>query len=172
MWYVIQVRTGTEEIIRQQCEKNIDKNILERCFIPYFEEQRHIRGEWITLRKILFPGYLFVITEKLEEVYKGLKGIIGFTRLLGTGQEIVPLTEKEIGILQKFGGREQVVVMSEGLIEKTYVTVTRGPLMGMEGYIKKIDRHKRKAWLELKLFGREQMIQVGLEIVSKTLGKE
>ena len=166
------MRTGTEETIKQQCEKNIDKKILERCFIPYFEEQRHIRGEWITLRKILFPGYLFVITEELEEIYKSLKEIIGFTRLLGTGQEIVPLTEKEKGILQKFGGIQQVVVMSEGIIEKAHVKVMKGPLMGMEGYIRKIDRHKRKAWLELELFGRKQMIQVGLEIVAKTFGKE
>ena len=35
MWYVIQVRTGMEEEIRQQCERVIEKEILENCFIPY-----------------------------------------------------------------------------------------------------------------------------------------
>ena len=35
MWYVIQVRTGMEEEIRQQCERVIEKEILEHCFIPY-----------------------------------------------------------------------------------------------------------------------------------------
>ena len=168
MWYVVQVRTGTEESIKQQCEKNIDKEVLERCFIPYYEEQRHIRGEWVTLKKVLFPGYIFVITDKLEELYQSLKSIIGLTKLLGTGREIVPLTEEEESFLQKFGGEEQVVVMSEGIIERSRVKVTSGPLMGMEGYIRKIDRHKRKAWLEMELFGRKQMVQVGLEIVAKS----
>lgn len=168
MWYVVQVRTGTEESIKQQCEKNIDKEVLERCFIPYYEEQRHIRGEWVTLKKVLFPGYIFVITDKLEELYQSLKSIIGLTKLLGTGREIVPLTEEEESFLQKFGGEEQVVVMSEGIIERSRVKVTSGPLMGMEGYIRKIDRHKRKAWLEMELFGRKQMVQVGLEVVAKS----
>ncbi len=168
MWYVVQVRTGSEESIRRQCEKNIDREIMELCFIPCYEEQRHIRGEWVTLKKILLPGYLFVVTEKLEELYENLKIIIGLTKLLGTGREIVPLTEEEQKFLQKFGGEEQVVVMSEGIIEQSQVKVTSGPLMGMEGYIRKIDRHKRKAWLELELFGRKQTVQVGLEVVSKS----
>lgn len=167
MWYVVQVRTGTEENIRQQCEKKIDGKVLEHCFIPYYEEQRRIRGEWTTLRKVLFPGYIFVVTDKIEELYKGLKMIIGLTKLLGTGQEIVPLTPDEEKFLRKFGGDVHVVSMSEGVIEQSQVRVVSGPLLGMEGYIRKIDRHKRKAWLELDLFGRKQTIQVGLEVVEK-----
>ena len=57
--------------------------------------------------------------------------------------------------------------MSEGIIEHSQVKVMSGPLMGKEGYIRKIDRHKRKAWLEMEMFGRTQSIQVGLEIVAK-----
>ena len=57
--------------------------------------------------------------------------------------------------------------MSEGIIEGAKIIVTRGPLMGKEGYIKKVDRHKRKARLELEMFGRMQEIVVGLEIVEK-----
>lgn len=57
--------------------------------------------------------------------------------------------------------------MSEGIIEGSKVSVNSGPLQGMEGYIRKIDRHKRKAYLEIPFFGRTQNIQVGLEIVEK-----
>lgn len=168
MWYVVQVRTGTEESIRKQCEKNIGAGVLNDCFVPYYEERRRIRGEWATLRKVLFPGYVFIVTEEHEELYKNLKTVIGLTKLLGTGREIVPLTEKEQKLLEKMCGRGHVVEMSEGVIEQSQVKVMRGPLMGMEGYIRKIDRHKRKAWLELKMFGRRQMVQVGLEIVAKS----
>lgn len=167
MWYVVQVRTGTEENIRQQCDNNIGNEIMDSCFIPYYEERRHVRGEWVTLKKVLFPSYIFIVTEEIEEVYKKLKTVIGLTKLLGTGQEIVPLTEKEQIFIQRLGGDDHVVEMSEGIIEQSKVRVTSGPLMGMEGYIRKIDRHKRKAWMELELFGRKQMVQVGLEIVAK-----
>lgn len=43
------------------------------------------------------------------------------------------------------------------------------PLQGKEGCIRKIDRHKRKAWLEVELFGDRQLVEVGLEIVTKTI---
>lgn len=167
MWYVLQVRTGTEESIRQQCRNKISEAVLERCFIPYYEEKKRIRGEWTLQKKVLFPGYVFAITDELDEFYQSLKKIIGLTKLIGTGREIVPLTEEEQEFLQGFGGEDQIVEMSEGIIENSKIIVTKGPLIGKEGYIKKIDRHKRKAWLEMKMFGREQTVEVGLEIVEK-----
>ncbi|MEY8483756.1 antiterminator LoaP [Lachnospiraceae bacterium 48-21] len=167
MWYVVQVRTGTEESIRIQCEKQMTGEVLERCFIPYYEESKRIRGRWITLEKVLFPGYVFMISEKMESLYDQLHGVIGLTKMIGTGREIVPLGEEEISFLQGIGGEKQIVEMSEGVIEQSCVRITSGPLVGMEGLIRKIDRHKRKAWLEVPMFGRVQRVQVGVEIVTK-----
>lgn len=168
MWYVVQVRTGTEESIRIQCEKNISGQVLERCFIPYYEEQKRIRGAWTIQRKVLFPGYVFIVSENLEQLYKELRNVLGLTKLIGTGQEIVALQEEEVSFLLRIGGEDQIMEMSEGVIEDSRVRVTAGPLVGMEGLIRKIDRHKRKAWLEVEMFGRTQMVQVGLEIVAKS----
>lgn len=167
MWYVLQVRTGTEENIRLQCRSNISETVLSHCFIPYYEEKKRIRGEWTIQKKVLFPGYVFVVTEKVEKLYKDLKDVIGLTKLIGTGQEIVPITDEERQFLVSFGGADQIVGMSEGIIDQSKVIVTSGPLKGKEGYIKKIDRHKRKAWLEVSMFGRIQDVQVGLEITEK-----
>lgn len=168
MWYVVQVRTGSEESIRTQCQKKLSESVMERCFIPYYEEKRKIRGTWTTIQKVLFPGYVFIISEKVDELYHQLKQILGLTKLIGTGQEIVPLTEEEQNFLMSFGGEKQIVSMSEGIIEGKQVRVLEGPLQGWEGMIRKIDRHKRKAWIEVELFGRMQQVQVGLEIVEKT----
>ena len=57
--------------------------------------------------------------------------------------------------------------MSEGIIVGDKVTILSGPLKGMESTIQKIDRHKRKAWLNLEMFGRMQLVEVGVEIVKK-----
>lgn len=167
MWYVLQVRTGTEENIRIQCRNNISDQVLEECFIPYYEEKKRIRGEWTLQRKVLFPGYIFVISENIDRLYESLKRIIGLTKLIGTGSEIIPLTEEEKNFMIQFGGEEQIVKMSEGIIEGDQIIVLKGPLKGQEGYIRKIDRHKRKAWMEIPMFGRVQNIEIGLEIVSK-----
>ena len=168
MWYVIQVRTGTEENICCQCRKIIDSSILERCFIPYYQEKKKYHGKWHTQERILFPGYVFLVTNHVEELYESLKDIIGSTRLIGTGEEIVPLSEEEVTLLLRLGKEEQLVELSTGIIENSQIRILEGPLVGMEGTIRKIDRHKRKAWLEIEMFGRTVEMQVGLEVIAKS----
>ena len=80
------------------------------------------------------------------------------TKLLKTGDQIISLTESEIQFLLRFGGTEQLVKMSTGFVEQDQIIILDGPLKGMEGYIKKIDRHRREASLDVK---------VGLEIIGK-----
>lgn len=110
-----------------------------------------------------------MVTDYLNDLYEELKHIDGMTKMIGTGQEIVPLTDEEVEFIQHFGGEDKIVQMSEGIIENSQVKILSGPLEGMEAFIRKIDRHKRKAWLEIEMFGRMQRVEVGLEIISKTV---
>ncbi len=167
MWYVVQVRTGMEEEIITQCRKVIPSSILERCFLPYYEMMKKYQGEWHKEKKVLFPGYVFMITDDINSLYMELKRVIGLTKLIGTGEEIIPLGQEDICFLMKFGNEEQIVEMSQGVILDGNVVITDGPLKGHEGIIKKIDRHKRKAYLSIPMFGRMLDTQVGLEIVEK-----
>ncbi|MCC8098207.1 MAG: hypothetical protein LIO44_06625 [Eubacterium sp.] len=62
-----------------------------------------------------------------------------------------------------------MVEMSVGIIENDRVQVINGSMMGMEGSIRKIDRHKRTARIEVNMFGRTMEVTVGLEIVKKII---
>ena len=169
MWYVIQVRTGTEENIRIQCEKQIPSHILERCYLPYYEKMRRYEGAWHKEQKLLFPGYLFLISGQLKELYLNLKGVIGLTRLIGTGREIVPLTEDETELIRRLAGDKELVKISKGIKKEGKTIITDGPLKGMEGYIRKVDRHKKVAWLEVKMMGRTVETQVGVEVLREEM---
>ena len=172
MWYVMQVHTGTEENIRCQCQRLISSDILERCFIPYYQQKKRFQGEWHIQERVLFPGYVFLIAQNLEKLSESLKKVVGMTRLLGTGDEIIPLSQEEINLLLRLGKEEQMVAMSTGIIENDQVKIFTGPLKGMEGCIRKIDRHKRKARITVDMFGRSVDMEVGLEIISKVTQKE
>ena len=37
----------------------------------------------------------------------------------------------------------------------------------MEAVIRKVDRHKRVAYIEMRIFGEIKLVEVGLEIVAK-----
>ncbi len=167
MWYAVQVRTGTEEEIKSQCLKVISSDVLEDCFIPHYESMKRYHGEWHKVKSILFPGYVFLISDDVKELYYRLKNVIGLTKILGTGDEIVPLYKEEIEFLESFGAKKESVKISKGIIEGEQVIVLEGPLKGYEGCIRKIDRHKRLAFLEIELMGRKVETQVGLEIVDR-----
>lgn len=95
------------------------------------------------------------------------KRVIGLTKLIGIGDQIVPLVQEEVELLMRIGTDKQLVEMSSGIIENDRVRILSGPLMGMEGNIRRIDRHKRIAYLEIEMFGRTVEMKVGLEIIRK-----
>lgn len=170
MWYAVQVHAGMEEQIRNKCIHIMDKEILERCFVSYYEEKKKYLGAWHIEQKILFEGYVFMVSSRSADLAESLREVVGTTAQSGTGAEIVSLQEDEIELLKNLGVGETPVEMSTGIIVDGNVMITAGPLAGLEACIRKIDRHKRKAWLEIGMFGRTIQITVGLEITEKRFG--
>ena len=160
MWYVVQVFTGKEENIKTMCQKQIPENILERCFIPCQEVKRKYNGKWHQERKILFPGYVFMITEDAAALLEGLRTIPAMTKVLGDRDCLIPLSDAEIALLLRLGGEKQIVELSIGVIENDRVKIISG--------IRHINRHKREARIELELFGgRKIETTVPVEIIQK-----
>ena len=92
------------------------------------------------------------------------------TKLLGNdGKEIYPIYPQEALFLSRFSTESHLVDFSKGYINGDTITIIEGPLMGLEGYIKKIDRHKRIAYVDINLLGKVSTVQVGLEIIKKDL---
>ena len=116
MWYVIQTSTGREEKIKQECEQRISKDVLSHCVLPLYEEKIKYKGQWHIQKKKLFPGYLFLISENLDELHEQLKRVEAMTKLLGAGDDIIALTQNEIDFLLRFAGDEELVKMSQGMI--------------------------------------------------------
>ena len=181
VWYVARVRAGSEDRVRQRCREQMCPRLITDCYVFRYEEKRHVQGEWVLQEKILFPGYVFLVAGKadrkkseteeaeygkcLEQELRDMEGAIGLLKVEG---ELVVLNDEEVNLLQTFGGHGQRVGLSEGVIEHSKIRVYSGPLVGKEKYIRKIDRHKRRAVLEMPMFGGTKRVQVGLEIVSKS----
>ena len=69
---------------------------------------------------------MVVIAENLEQLAENLRKVTGMTRLLGTGDEIIPLSQEEVELLLKLGKEEQLVAMSTGIIENDQVRILTG----------------------------------------------
>lgn len=167
MWYAVQVRTGEEEKIKLICNKLISKNVLDECFIPYYEKKIKYMGKWHITTKILFPGYIFMVSDYINDLRSCVKKIPKLIKILGDGNGIISLYDNEVEFLMRFGKGEHLIKISHGYIENDKIVITDGPMKDYEGTIKKIDRHKRKAIIEVEFFGRTMEVSVGVEIVTK-----
>lgn len=166
MWYVIQVYTGRETEIASQCREQVIEE-GEDIFIPLVERMTKVGGEMTMVKARLFPGYVFIETGDIEDMYLRLKKIKAMTRLLKTGEEITSLYPEEEAYLKKLGDEEHVVRYSEGFLEGDKLVVTSGALKNYEGQIKKVLRHKRLVVLEVPLLGRKVEVTLGLGVVEK-----
>ena len=72
------------------------------------------------------------------------------------------LTDEEIRILNMLLDDEKVLRMSYGVLQNKKIHVTQGPLVNMDDYIVKYDKHNRLATLNLSFLN--QIWKVGVTI--------
>lgn len=166
MWYVIQVYTGHEMAVCRKCQEEVASR-GEVVFVPLAERMTKMKGEWVLTKNRLFPGYVFVETDQIEDFHVRLRQLRAMTKVLKTGEYMTPLYAEEELHLRQFLGDGYVAAYSEGSMEGDQIVVTEGALKGAEGRVKKILRHKRLAVLEVPLMGHMVEVTVGLGIVER-----
>ena len=166
MWYVMQVYTGMETDICEKCRERILEE-GEDIFIPLVERMTKVRGERTLAMSRLFPGYLFVETDRIEDFQMRLKEIPAMTRVLKSGEKMSPIHPEEEERLRRLCGDAHIARYSEGYIEGDTLIVTQGALKDFHGKVKKILRHKRLVVMELLLLGRSVEVTLGLGVVSR-----
>lgn len=167
MWYVMQVRTGREEETISMVQQYTADSHMGVCFLPKYEQKKKFAGAWHLVQALLFPGYVFVDTEEIEKFYMELKHVPQLTKILGTGECWTSIIDEDLRVLERLLDEEKMVAMSTGYMEGDRVMIVDGPLEGMETVIRRINRHKRMAVVEMHMFGRVQEVALGLEIVGR-----
>ena len=167
-WYVIRVATNDEEKVKMFFERNgFETKVLYRELFRKKEEGT------AAIRKLLFPGYIFVLSEldalEFDKAITDLRFKYGkyFENLKYDNEGTPALTHEEKRYLSHLAGDDEVVQTSVGFIEGDKVIITDGPLSGMESKIVYINRHKRIAKVEMDFMGEKRTITVPLEIVYK-----
>ncbi len=179
-WYILYVRSNTEAKAVDTLNKAFrgEESYAFDAFCP--ESEQYYRGGQAralgkTYRKRpLFPGYVFAETDMPEEQFrKEIFDVINksaeIIRILNYGnRENIALKESERERLEYLLKGKRCLEHSIGYIEGDKIVITGGPLIGLEGYIGKINRHNRTAEVVLELFGQKQPVKLALEIVSKS----
>ena len=179
-WYVLYVRSNTEHRVAKYVNLAfINKGLpyeLEAFSLEseqYYNSKKMKDSDKPYIRRPVFSNYIFIETNMPEEEFREAFFNIGYNsadiiRLLTYGKEgTIALRDAERIRLEYLFRGKRCLEHSVGYIEGDRVIITGGALVGMEGIIKKINRHHRSAQIEIDLFNETQTIDVALEIVSR-----
>lgn len=137
---------------------------MHHAFVPRKVEHRSEKGVKSTVKKVLFPGYVFFQAEEswaptLPMYYADyilrLLQTSGSWRLKGEDEALARWLLEHDGLLD----------MSKAYQEGTRVVIQSGPLKELEGVITKVDRHNRNGMVTLELFGRKTNVWLAFELV-------
>lgn len=173
MWCALKCRRGEEENIMDACRKRIPRETMQDIFVFTYDRLRRYEGEWHMETKLMFPDYVFLETDDIQQLSDELEPYREFVHVLEGSDMLWRVCPQEETFLRQLCGKAHHLSMSRGYIMDGRTYVTRGPLKGLERQIRKIDRHKRIARIEAPEVSGEDAsdlrlpVVAGLEIVSK-----
>ncbi len=186
MCYVIYTGAGREKAIQKLIAGVVPSELYTRCFYTYRHMRKKIGGQWADIYEWLIPGYLFVITDRVNEFHAALRELYRcgmYCRLLGNdpvnGFSAVDPSEEQ-WLRSLIGDRwfdaplpepaaPSGIAVAElstiGFDENDRVQILSGPLMTLSGQVRKLDLHHRRALVEVNFMGKPQLLYLGLEIL-------
>lgn len=175
-WYAIFVDSGKEEVVQKYLKLHFNEQSL-KSLVPKRLVPEKKSGIVYNVLKKIFPGYVLIQTEMTNDMFHRIKKALRSFRLVNNrsyylqdeGVYYSSIDEKEIIPILQLMGNGEVVDYSKVYLENSKVIVESGPLKGLEGIIKKVDKHKKRAKISLTFMGVEKTIDVGIEILSKPL---
>jgi transcription termination/antitermination protein NusG len=169
-WYAMFVETGFEEEV---C-LNIDKlkilgigDIQYNLLVPKRKIYERKQGTRKTVVKKMFPGYVLLETDKINEFYLHVRGIPHIIKFLKSSYYFLEVSLKEITQIVSMTDNKGLINISQALVINDKIQITEGPLFGREGIIKKIDKRKGRAKVEFTINSNSLLIDLGIDIIQK-----
>lgn len=166
-WYMLRTAVNQEKTRVFELEHTF-AGLACSVFLPRYVCARRYEGAWHMESRLLFPGYIFVDTERPDAVKKRMALLSGVEQV-GSGG-FFPIQPAEQEFLQGLLSPDYEVGYSVGDLRDGKLVIASGPLAAYTDRVRRIDRHKRLAEVEYTLCGEAGRMRLGLEIRSKDGG--
>ena len=166
MWHVAHTMAGREESAIAQCRVAVGET-ARQFILPRCQFNRRWHGESKLIEKVAFPGYFFIDSDTPEELEKMLSRIPSMVTPVRIGGGFNLIRKEEKDVLLRMMNENDLIEASVGNVVDGKLIVEDDPLKGLEGRVKKYERHDRWAEVELPLFDECKSMKVGLQVVAK-----
>ena len=172
-WYTLFVLTGREVKVKNLLYKEInyedisDYNLI--FIVPQIESNIKKNKIWQIERGILFPGYVLVGANKINEnIYNKIVDISNVIRFVKVDSYLCKISHLEMHSIGEWFNEEEIIENSIiDLDNNDKVVVVTGPLKGHEGEIIRLDKHKRRVVVKVEFMGRTTEIKLSFKFLKK-----
>ena len=150
-WYAMKTMPEKEEEAAELIRRTIPPSLWESCTILQKKKLFRADGKLIVSMEKMFPGYLFLQTDRIQDVSEMLKRSREYPHLLGEGGgQAVRMEEKDLGLSQVEADEEGNLIRVEGILRPYSQKIVRKRL------------RKRYVLAEVGLFGRQETVLFGI----------
>lgn len=165
-WYALHVKTGAENDVEQFLHYHFDSN---ECYsiVPKRKLTEVRKSKRYEVIKIFFPGYVLINLDMSTDIYYIIRKIPNvYTVLKQDGEYYSRISDEEVNPLLKLLKDTDLIDYSKIIIKNSEVSVNSGPLLGLEGLIRKVDKRRGRAKVALNFMGSEKTVDLGVEILN------
>lgn len=177
MLYCLQIAPTKEAATEGEIVAIVPRELYGSIFHLTRKRWRKYHGSRHIVTERMMPGYVFIDSDRIDELYEYLKQVPALTKLLnyrtydpeGLRDDFAQLDASETAWIRHLAMGEgaaapgMIDISGVELQEGGKVRVVHGPLVGMEEQIRRIDLHRGVAYLGVEIFGREVDLLVGVE---------
>ena len=169
-WYVVHTYSGHESRVlaglKQKVETmKLQDHILE-IMIPTQEQIQIRSGKKQQVTEKIFPGYILVKMILDDTSWLAVRTTQGVTGFVGIGNKPTPISDDEVGTIQKFMSLEAPKYRAKFTTGEA-VKIIDGPLSEFLGSIESIDEEKGKVKVLVSFFGRETPMELDFLQIKK-----
>ncbi len=170
-WYAVHTIAGHENKVREvltrraQVEGAWGVDIFE-ILIPMEKELSNRNGKRVEVSKKVFPGYILILMNMTDDIYKLVKSTSGVTGFVQSGNKPVPLEDYEVKrILHNLELSEETpkVDINKGDL----IRVIEGPFIDYQGRIDEVNPEREKLKVMISIFGRDTPVELEFTQVEK-----
>ncbi len=172
-WYVIHTYSGYEKKVKDNLERKVRsmglENVIERILVPEEDEIDVKDGRKRTVRRKIYPGYVFVEMEVNDRSWYVVRNTPGVTGFVGSATKPVPLESQEVRRILKSQGIEKEVRPQISVEIGEQVRIISGPFDNFYATITEINNEKGTLKGLIDMFGRETSVEVDYSQIEKSL---
>jgi transcriptional antiterminator NusG len=170
-WYVLNIRTGYEEKVKDSILAKKENNELPQevdVLIPTENVMTVKNNKKEVKKRKFFPGYLLVYIDLNEDTYWKIKTITGVSGFLG-GDLPNPLTEEDVkSLMNKIDETsKENPKPAVDFYKGEMVRITEGPFKHFTGVVEEVNLPKSKLLVVVTIFDRPTPVELDFLQVEK-----